>query len=57
MKQLYVPILRARKGEFDALFNLSKRASRRILPLPIYPESRNLQRGRMQSQLKSICRP
>ncbi|MBK7549230.1 MAG: beta family protein [Rhodoferax sp.] len=33
MKQLYVPILRARKGEFDALFNLSKRASRRILPL------------------------
>lgn len=33
MKQLYVPMLRARKGEFDALSHLSKRANRRILPL------------------------
>lgn len=38
MKQIYVPMLRARKGEFDALSNLSKKACRQILPLLDLPK-------------------
>lgn len=38
MKELYVPLLRAREGEFVALSHLSKRASRHILPLLDLPK-------------------
>jgi hypothetical protein len=38
MKELYVPLLRARHGEFVALSHLSKRASRHILPLLDLPK-------------------
>lgn len=38
MKQIYVPLLRARQGEFVALSHLTKRASRNIVPLLDVPK-------------------
>jgi Beta protein len=46
MKQLYVPILRARKGEFEALSHLSKRAGRQVLPLLDLPKIKKPKLGK-----------
>jgi len=54
MKPIYVPILKAKKGEFDAVTHLSKRAGQQIIPLFDVPQQDKENAKSVESFLRKV---